>query len=372
MKGKVLSWLKGNVRILVTGGFCERFLNLCAYHQINLWDLSPRENGYEASLSLAGFWKLRPLVRKCHIRLRVLDKKGFPFFLHRYRKRKPLFLALAGSFVLLFLLSLFIWDIKIDGNHSVTDERIMDYLSQEGIRQGIRKDSVDYKLLAADLRQSFPELTWVSVKLQGTRLLISLKENQDPSRETETETGGPCDLVSTVDGTVTELITRAGTPVVSAGDPVKKGDLLVSGCVELVNDSGEVYDARYVEADADVFVQTSRTYEDRISLKQPEKSYTGKKRSRFLLKIGSFRLGIPFFGASYRQYDCVTEHRQLRLMENFYLPVYFSAITLREYQVVEETWSPEQAKARAESNLNHFLEKIQEKGVQIFQNNVKI
>lgn len=371
MKGKLLSWAKGNVRILVTGGFCERFLNLCAYHQINLWNLCPVEEGYEASLSLAGFRKIKPLVRKCRVRIRILKKNGLPFFFYRYRKRKPLFLALSGSLALLFFLSLFIWDIKIDGNLSVSDEKIMDYLKEEGIRQGIWKREVDYKLLAANLRQFFPELTWVSVKLQGTRLLISLKENQDMETQVP-EAESPCNLISEAEGTVTRIITRAGTPMVTAGTQVKKGDLLVSGCVELINDSDEVYDRRYVAADADIYVQTSRYYQDRVSLKQPEKVYSGRESSRFLLKLGTFHLGIPFFGNPYRQYDCVTENHQLRLMENFYLPVYFSSIVLREYRIVEKNITPDQAREQAEHNLNQFLEKIQEKGVQIFQNNVKI
>lgn len=59
-------------------------------------------------------------------------------------------------------------------------------------------------------------------------------------------------------------------------------------------------------------------------------------------------------------------------MENFYLPVFFSRITLREYEIADKTWTPAQGKQQAESNLNNFLKKIQEKGVQIFQNNVKI
>lgn len=223
MKGKLLSWAKGNVRILVTGGFCERFLNLCAYHQINLWNLCPVEEGYEASLSLAGFRKIKPLVRKCRVRVRILKKNGLPFFFYRYRKRKPLFLALSGSLALLFFLSLFIWDIKIDGNLSVSDEKIMDYLKEEGIRQGIWKREVDYKLLAANLRQFFPELTWVSVKLQGTRLLISLKENQDMETQVP-EAESPCNLISEAEGTVTRIITRAGTPMVTAGTQVKKGE----------------------------------------------------------------------------------------------------------------------------------------------------
>ena len=370
MKGKFLSWIRGSVRIRIAGGFCERFLNLCAYHDIHLWNLQPAENGYEAGMSLNNFRRLKPLARKCHIRIRILEKSGLPFFLFRNRKRKVLFLSLFAAFLLVFSLSFFIWDIEIMGNLSVTDEKIMDYLRKERIHQGVLKSSLDYKQLAADLRQFFPEITWVSVKLQGTRLLIDMKENEDVLEETE-ETA-PCSLLCDVDGIIVQMVTRAGTPVVSVGTEVKKGDLLVSGIVELINDSGEVYDYQYVAADADIYVKTSVAYQDSVERKQMKKLYTGNITSRSLLKIGSLSIGIPFFGNSYEQYDCVTEGKQLRLMENFYLPVYFSRFTLREYRMTWQICSPGEAEEQLKMNLEKFLEKIQQKGVQIFQNNVKI
>ena len=110
------------------------------------------------------------------------------------------------AFALLFVLSLFIWDIRIEGNREVTDEQITDYLTDRGIVQGRLKNSVDYKELASSLRAYFPELTWVSVKLEGTRLLIQLQENTDPVLQEEGEYG-PGDLVSDVEGTVTRIIT---------------------------------------------------------------------------------------------------------------------------------------------------------------------
>lgn len=370
MKGKFLSWIRGSVRIRIAGGFCERFLNLCAYHDIHLWNLQPAENGYEAGMSLNNFRRLKPLARKCHIRIRILEKSGLPFFLFRNRKRKVLFLSLFAAFLLVFSLSFFIWDIEIMGNLSVTDEKIMDYLRKERIHQGVLKSSLDYKQLAADLRQFFPEITWISVKLQGTRLLIDMKENEDVLEGMEETVPGS--LLSDVDGIIVRMVTRAGTPVVSVGAEVKKGDLLVSGIVELINDSGEVYGYQYVAADADIYVKTSISYQDSVERKQIKKLYTGNVTSRSLLKVGSLSIGIPFLGNSYEQYDCVTEGKQLRLMENFYLPVFFSRFTLREYRMTWQICSPGEAEEQLKTNLEKFLEKIQQKGVQIFQNNVKI
>lgn len=370
MKGKLLSWMKGSVRIRIAGGFCERFLNLCAYHNIRLWSLHPVENGYEAELSLNGFRHLKPLVKKCHVNVRILEKRGIPFFLFRHRKRKALLFALLGAGSLICFLSLFIWDIEIVGNRSVTDERILDYLNMEQIHQGILKSTLDYRQLAADLRQYFPELTWVSVKLQGTRLLIDLKENGD--RAEEAEDSAPADLISDVDGVIVRMVTRAGTPLVSAGTAIRKGDLLVSGSVELLNDSGEVYGYQYTAADADIFVKTEYSYQDTVEHKQLKKRYTGNVTSRRLLKIGALQAGLPFFGNPYEQYDCVADTRQLRLLENFYVPVFYSKIVLREYRTTWQICSPEEAEEQLNRNLQNFLEKIQQKGVQIFQNNVKI
>lgn len=372
MKGKILSWFSGNVRLRLSGAYCQRFLNLCAHHGITLWNLRPQgEEEYLASVSLKNFWKIKPLVRKCRIRAQVAEKNGLPFLLWRYRSRKPLFISVMLAFSMIFALSLFIWDIRIEGNLAVTDEQIMDYLTDQGITQGRLKSSVDYKGLAASLREYFPEMTWVSVKLEGTRLLIQLQENTDTELLEEGEYG-PSDLVSNVNGVVTGIITRSGTPLVKAGDTVQAGDVLVSGQVELINDSAEVYGYQYVAADADIYVQTSLDYRDEVALTQREKAYTGRETSRSLLELGSLHLGFPFFHISYEQYDAVQENRQLRIMENFYLPVFFTTITLREYEIVDKTWTPEQGEARLSANLDQFLKKIQEKGVQIFQNDVKI
>lgn len=64
MVKQLLQYSKGYVRIRVTGSSYERFLNMCARHNIVLWDLLPEKNGYEMNLSIQGFKMLRPLAKK--------------------------------------------------------------------------------------------------------------------------------------------------------------------------------------------------------------------------------------------------------------------------------------------------------------------
>lgn len=54
------------------------------------------------------------------------------------------------------------------------------------------------------------------------------------------------------------------------------------------------------------------------------------------------------------------------------MPVTVGKIECREYELIEKTYSKEEAVRKAKESLAKFLWKMQEKGVQILQNNVKI
>ena len=55
-------YLKGYVKIRITGYSPERFLNMCCFHGIRIWELKSVGNAYEMYISLAGFRKLRPFA----------------------------------------------------------------------------------------------------------------------------------------------------------------------------------------------------------------------------------------------------------------------------------------------------------------------
>lgn len=366
-----MQYAKGYVRIRVTGSSYERFLNMCAKHQIVLWDLVASGNAYEMNLSIRGFKALKPLVKKSGTKVRIIRRYGLPFFLHEHRKRKMLLGGLLFGILLMMLLSCFIWDIHISGNQVQTEDVIFDFLTEQEITHGMRKSKIDCKELAAKIRKAFDNFIWVSVKIQGTRLLIDVKENTDLSLDVE-EDYGPSDLISNVNGTVREIITRSGTPLVKAGDVVKKGQPLVLGQVAILDDAGEVTDYQYCAADADIFIETRYQYRQTFSMKYIKKEYTGRMKKGVFFEIfgGNFSLGGK--NSSYENSDVVKEGHQLHFMENFYLPVTWGTISNREYKLTNKTYTKEEAVSKARKNLGKFLSEMEEKGVQIIQNNVKI
>ena len=250
----LLRYFKGYVKIRVKGYSPERFLNMCRHHQIYIWGLTPSGDAYEMYISLQDFRHLKPVLKKTHTKVNVSGRYGFPFFMHRYRRRKVFFIGFFVCVVLLYAYSGFIWDIHFEGNERWTDETLIEFLAARNVYPFMRKSETDCAQIAKEIRREYKDIVWVSASIDGTRLHIQIKENEDhlPEAEMKTEQKTPKDLIATEDGVITKIVTRSGVPQVHIGDTVSKGDILVSGRVDVLNDNGEVTDYQYQVADADL------------------------------------------------------------------------------------------------------------------------
>jgi similar to stage IV sporulation protein len=371
---RLLKFLKGYVVIRLTGYSPERFLNLCSHHQITLWGLQSVGDSYEMCLSIRSFKKLRPLLRKTRTRMVILEKHGLPFLLHRYRNRKLFAAGAIAAGVLLYVLSLFIWNIHVDGNTGLSDQAILSYLEEEQIVHGMKKSEVHGEEIEALLREHFPDITWVSAEVKGTRLLLHIRENEN-AEEIALDEEEPADLIATKSGTVVNLIVRSGTPAVLNGAQVEEGDLLVASRVEVLNDDGEVADVSYVHADADLMIRYEETYDASFPMNYEKKVYTGRSRTSYYLVFGKKRLKWALPGRKFSesaQADRITSEIQAKLTENFYLPLSFGKNTEQEYEPEEAVYTKKEAAAKAKEELSLFFEKLSIKGLQIIENNVKI
>ena len=82
-------FVRGSVKISVSGEQIERFLNLCRARGLLLENVRlPEEKKLTARISIADFKKLAPIHSKTHVRIHILEKRGLPFFLYRSWRRK--------------------------------------------------------------------------------------------------------------------------------------------------------------------------------------------------------------------------------------------------------------------------------------------
>ena len=82
----LIRFLCGYVRFRATGGFPERFINLCSRENIPLWDISGGKEVLYAKTTIRGYHRLRSCARKSGMRPRVSERYGLPFLLHRHRR----------------------------------------------------------------------------------------------------------------------------------------------------------------------------------------------------------------------------------------------------------------------------------------------
>lgn len=369
--GKWEFYRKGYVRLRFWGEDPERFLNLCAYHKVPVWNLVSREKMYEMNTSVEGFRRLKGICRKSRVKIKIIGKHGLPFFFYRNKKKKAFFLGFFLGLGILFLLSRHIWNIHVEGNVYNSTQTILNYLEELDVRHGVLKKDLDCSYIAAQMREKFPDITWVSAKISGSRLILEIKENGALEESKEAENTVPVDLTAQTSGTIVSMVTRQGTPLKRQGDTCAAGEVLVSGRLDIKNDSGEIIGYEYTQADGDIYIQHDLEYYQEFSMDYEKPVYTGEKKKGLLLQLGDYYLRLE--GKSpWEDYDRVTSLHQIKVTENFKLPVYYGSITDYAYEKRTFTYSESEARQKAEENLNRLLESLEEKGVQISGNHVKI
>lgn len=375
----MIRYIKGYLLIRVEGYSPERFLNACSHRGIELWGLRSAGGAYEMYMTLKDFRKIKALSKKTGTKVRVRRRYGLPFFLHRYRRRKLFF---AGAFLavcLVYILTLFIWEIDIRGNLRRTDEALLSFLRSRDVYCGMTAGSVDCDQIADDLRGAYADLVWVSASVHGTRLVIQVKENEHLSAQTggkAQETEGT-DLAATQDCTILSIVTRQGTPLVHEGDQVKKGDLLVNGRLDLKNDAGEVTGYRYCKAQADITGEYQISYEDTMEREFEIRSYQYERNNlvrqeELFLRAGDRIFSFGRLKNNYQEYDYYVEESQLTVGENFSLPLFWGRRTAVPCSVRRENYTDSQLQQLLSKRFEKVCQDIEKKGLEIIENDVKI
>lgn len=398
-----MSVVSNQVRCLVTGEETLRFVNLCRNNGIELRHLVRRENAIQMEIDAENFKKLRPLVRKTHVKIHILNRHGPAFFFYRHKRRWWFLLGMTVFAGMIYILSLFVWQIDIDGNRKYTDALILQALAQMDVKTGCRKSEIDLQGIEEELRIMYNEITWVSASIAGTKLQIELREgdlkisgssgggqtgnvkrvenreNNPKTQNGESETDLPANLVADEDAIITNLVVRRGTVAVRYGDEVKKGDVLIEGKVYIYNEDETLKKVDYLTAEGDVFGKYQELYEKHYQRKHEVRSYTGKNYRELGVAIVGKSFCLPVWENILKKQleeNTLSEvwswKKQFRLTPTFYLPFALEYTEYVPYENVVEEYTDEVIKKMAEEELQKYLNELEKKGVQIISNSVTI
>lgn len=365
----ILKWARGYLTILLYGNSPERFMNLCRKRNILLWNMHTCGHYCICNVSVEGFKLMRPIARKTKTRPVIQKKSGLPFLVRRYRNRTGFLAGMALCLFFLYYSSLFIWKISADGQYTHTEEEITKFLKTQDIAVGTKISEIDAAAAEEEIRKHFNDIGWVSIEITGTRLYVHIAETNMPV-DSEHVAQAESNLVASHDGVVHSMVTRGGTPMAAENEIVSKGAVLVSGVLEITDDSGQVVKKKAVAADADIMLETEYTYQDSFSMEYEQADYTGNIKTAYGLSI----FGYPFFIenplksiANFEKYDIIMGENDIHLGKNFILPLKIMKKQWREYEGIPKIYSREEAKAEAEKHLKRYLDALAEKDVKVLE-----
>ncbi len=352
----LLNYILGYVNIRVEGFFIERFINICISKKILLWNMKREKSTIlYANIGIQDYKKLKNIAKKTKTRINIQSKKGMPFLLHRYRKRKIFVGLLAIIFIALFMMSKFIWNIEIKGNTRISKTEIMEELNKNGLKIGTYKRKLNANSVINKVRLDRGDIAWIGIDIEGTNAIVEIKETSEaPELIDENEY---CNIVSNKEGMITKINVQNGTAVVKEGDIVKEGDTLVLGYLE-----GKYTGIRYVHAKADIEAKIWYSKKEKVFLKQQIQVPTGATEQKYTLNINNFKINFYKTLSKFENYDTINENKKLMLFSNFYLPIELIKKTNCEYKYEEKIYTEEELTQITQEKIEKDLdEKVSQK-----------
>lgn len=350
------NYIFGYVRIYIEGYYIERFINICTSKKIVIWNLK-REAGIKLffNAGINEFRELCKIAKRTQCKIKIEDKKGIPFILHRYKKRKIFAGFLLAIIVVIAISSNFIWNIQIEAQDDEEFENIEQDLEAVGLKVGTAKSEIDTKEIMNKLRLKRDDIAWVGMELKGTNMIVKLvKADQKPEIVDDSEY---CNIVSDKEGIITKINVQNGTANVKVGDTVKEGMVLVNGWME-----GKYTGVRYVHAKAEIEAKIWYTENITIPYNATETIETGEEEVNYGIKLNNFEINFPKGVSKFEFYDTIKEEKKFKLFSDFYLPISIIKETKKEVKKEQKEYNVDEAKSLGIQQLEQQLdEKIVDK-----------
>lgn len=280
----------GYVTFTATGGFSERFINLCQKNKIILWDIKSKSGVIYANTTIKNYKRIRESARRSSMTVRIYKKHGFPFIAHRHRNRVGFLAGFVAFLVIIGMLSTRVWTIDVKGNVNVTDKEIIQVFDSLGVDVGSKISDIDVKKVQDLALTELEDLSWLALNISGSTATIEVKEG---IKKPEIAEKTPCNVLASYGGQIVKMEVYEGARQQDIGCAVAQGDLLISGVIENVDKT-----SRLRHANGLVVARTDRELRN-VQSKEVKNKMLVKEKKRY--RILFFGLDIPLFWLSENQ-----------------------------------------------------------------------
>ena len=283
---KVYKNILGYVKFTGKGVFPERFLNLCAKENILVWNPKVNVNEISGYMRINDYKRIHKIAKKSCMRIKITKRVGLPFLLNRYRHRYGIPIGAVLFFIIIWYLSGFVFNISINGNITADKKEVLSSLKNCGVYLGQRTSNIDAELTRQKFLINNPEFSWAALNIKGSYITVELAQTTEKNEKSDDKE--PCNIIAKNDGKIIKIKAYEGKPAVSVGEAVTKGDLLVSGVIELTDKT-----TKFVHSNAEVTAQTRHSLKVFVPFDNFEELTDEKTIKRSVLSIAN--IDIPLF-----------------------------------------------------------------------------
>ena len=365
----IQNYITGYLRISIEGYYIERFINICRKENIPVWNIKKEKDIRLAfNIKIKDFKKICKIAKTTKCKLKIKKKKGFPFILNRYRKRKIFAIFLILVIILIGMSSNYVWNIEVIEENGNNLENIMQNLNQSGLAVGKRKSEINTKEVINKVRLERNDVAWMGIELKGTNAIVKVvKSDEKPDIIDENEY---CSIVADKAGIITKISAQDGTANVKVGDTINEGETLINGWVE-----GKYTGIRYVHAKGEIQAKVWYTKHKFIEYNTTEKRETGNQEEKYAIKFNNFKINLGKRVSKFEIYDTIETENKFKIFSDFYLPISIVKTTNKEIENVQKKYNKEEAKMlgikELEEELNNEIENkddIVNKNINTYEN----
>lgn len=358
------NYLKGYVIIRVYGFSVERFINLISVRNMYVWDVCSSGASAVMKIRLSGIDEARRCALRTGCEIEIIGEKGIPVVIRRFSKRYILVFGAVFFAIAFYGMSLFVWSVSILGNERVAAEEVAEFCEEQGLYPGGLKYRIDPKEISEGLVESFGDILWAAVEIDGTKAYVRIVETIEEPDMVDRET--PVDLVAKKDGVIISVTASSGTPEVRAGDVVAEGDMLISSEMPIKNGE-EIKGYEYVAAQGSVMAKVTYSLTSYIDLELKEKVFTGEKFEDTALILGNSTFNVMKPSLDGKEFDTLVSEGVMLKIGDYALPLGIKKYEYRVYYENERKLTEDEAKAALEADINKKIDELTEVGAVVLE-----
>ena len=354
----MFGFITGYIRLKISAKNISSIVNKCKSRNICLYNIRHKDDAYYIDVKGKSCRSVMDIAADCGAVAEHSGRIGLLMRLVLYKSRKAFIIAVLILMAYYAVNYCYISEIEINGNEIFTDSQILSCLKENDLYPGRLKFGIDPLIFQNNVIQSFPEISWVWLRIDGTKAIVDMKERTTKPEFYNYNSYG--NIVALKDGVIKSAVASRGKTLVSEGMFVKKGDILINGVYGSETDTR----ASFVKAEGKVMASTRYHLEDEFTCTGIKYIPHSDVKNRYSVIIGNIRFPD---NAPSGDLSVILEEKDVKfkIFGKKYLPLAFTKTKYCEIIRSEYTLSYEQA-------LNSAYNELQSRLKQSFDGEVSV